>query len=174
MSSWRREFFSIYISFSHIGSFSRMARRLFRGWRNHVSLCNAQNMSLSATHKTCLSLQRTKHVSFCNASCLFLQRTKHESSILEQDSCICFPLLQNMAHGDNDLYMSGLSAARFSHPPLFTGKYIGFEMRVIRAWWRYSLRVRRGGVLGSSTIFKNLMSPTPRRKWYLTTGRRAH
>jgi len=33
---------------------------------------------------------------------------------------------------------------------------------------------RRGGGLGSSTIFKNLMSPTPRRKWYLTTGRRAH
>jgi len=32
----------------------------------------------------------------------------------------------------------------------------------------------RGGELGSSTIFKNLMSPTPRRKWYLTTGRRAH
>jgi len=34
--------------------------------------------------------------------------------------------------------------------------------------------VRRGGGLGSSTIYKNLMSPTPRRKWYLTTGRRAH
>ena len=33
---------------------------------------------------------------------------------------------------------------------------------------------KRGGGLGSSTIFKNLMSPTPRRKWYLTTGRRAH
>ena len=33
---------------------------------------------------------------------------------------------------------------------------------------------RRGGGLGSSTIFKNLMSPTPRRKWYLTTGRRAY
>ena len=32
----------------------------------------------------------------------------------------------------------------------------------------------RGGGLGSSTIFKNLMSPTRRRKWYLTTGRRAH
>jgi len=32
----------------------------------------------------------------------------------------------------------------------------------------------RGGGLGSSTIFKKLMSPTPRRKWYLTTGRRAH
>ena len=32
----------------------------------------------------------------------------------------------------------------------------------------------RGGGLGSSTIFKNLMSPTPRRKWYLTTGRRTH
>ena len=37
-----------------------------------------------------------------------------------------------------------------------------------------SERAMRGGVLGSSTIFKNLMSPTPRRKWYLTTGRRAH
>ena len=32
----------------------------------------------------------------------------------------------------------------------------------------------RGGGLGSSTTFKNLMSPTPRRKWYLMTGRRAH
>ena len=32
----------------------------------------------------------------------------------------------------------------------------------------------RGGGLGSSTILKNLMSPTPRRKWYLTMGRRAH
>jgi len=45
--------------------------------------------------------------------------------------------------------------------------------------------VWRGGGLGSSTIrevggwgrvpfSRNLMSPTPRRKWYLTTGRRAH
>jgi len=34
--------------------------------------------------------------------------------------------------------------------------------------------VRRGGGLGSRPIFKNLMSPTPRRKWYLTTGCRAH
>ena len=45
--------------------------------------------------------------------------------------------------------------------------------------------VMRGGGLGSSTIrevggwgrvpfSRNLMSPTPRRKWYLTTGRRAH
>jgi len=33
---------------------------------------------------------------------------------------------------------------------------------------------RRGGGLGSSTIFKNLLNPTPRRKWYLTTGRRFH
>jgi len=32
----------------------------------------------------------------------------------------------------------------------------------------------RGGGLGSSTVFKNLMSPTPCHKWYLTTGRRAH
>ena len=32
----------------------------------------------------------------------------------------------------------------------------------------------RGRGLGSSTISKNLMSPTPRRKWYLATGRRAH
>jgi len=34
--------------------------------------------------------------------------------------------------------------------------------------------IGRSGGLGSSTIFKNLMSPTPRFKWYLTTGRRAH
>jgi len=34
--------------------------------------------------------------------------------------------------------------------------------------------VREVGGLGSSTIFKNLMSPTPRRNWYLTTERRAH
>ena len=41
----------------------------------------------------------------------------------------------------------------------------------------------RGGGLGSSRevggwgrvpFSRNLMSPTPRRKWYLTTGRRAH
>ena len=30
----------------------------------------------------------------------------------------------------------------------------------------------RGGGLGSSTVFKKFN--TPRRKWYLTTGRRAH
>jgi len=35
-------------------------------------------------------------------------------------------------------------------------------------------RSQRGGGLGSSTIFKNSMSPTPRRKWYLTTGRRVN
>ena len=28
----------------------------------------------------------------------------------------------------------------------------------------------RGGELGSSTIFKNLMSPEPRRKWYYRRG----
>jgi len=39
---------------------------------------------------------------------------------------------------------------------------------------RYRLIPRRGGGLGSSNVFKNLMSPTLRRKWYLTTGRRAH
>ena len=37
-----------------------------------------------------------------------------------------------------------------------------------------SIWCTRGGGLGSSTIFKNLMSPTPRRNWYLTTGCRAH
>jgi len=37
-----------------------------------------------------------------------------------------------------------------------------------------SQREGRGGGLGSSTIFKNLMSLTPRRKWYLTTGRRSY
>ena len=44
-------------------------------------------------------------------------------------------------------------------------------------WFAYHISFHlfmRGGGLGSSTIFKNLMSPTPRRKWYLTTGRRAH
>ena len=39
---------------------------------------------------------------------------------------------------------------------------------------RMHLVLLRGGGLGSSTIFKNLMSPTPRRKWYLTMRRRAH
>ena len=44
-------------------------------------------------------------------------------------------------------------------------------MKEKNIWFRLQ---RRGGGLGSSTIFKDLMSPTPRRKWYLTTGRRAH
>jgi len=39
---------------------------------------------------------------------------------------------------------------------------------------RHYVGLGRGEGLGSSPIFKNLMSPTPRRKWYLTTGRRAH
>ena len=39
--------------------------------------------------------------------------------------------------------------------------------------YRYGWYMRGGG-LGSSTFSKNLKSPTPRRKWYLTTGRRAH
>jgi len=43
-----------------------------------------------------------------------------------------------------------------------------------KAHYIYFRCVMRGGGLGSSTIFKNLMSPTPRRKWYLTTGRRSH
>ena len=30
------------------------------------------------------------------------------------------------------------------------------------------------GGWGRVPFSKNLMSPTPRRKWYLTTGRRAH
>ena len=35
------------------------------------------------------------------------------------------------------------------------------------------LRGEVGG-WGRVTFSRNLMSPTPRRKWYLTTGRRAH
>jgi len=37
--------------------------------------------------------------------------------------------------------------------------------------WIYS---RRGGGLGLRPISRNFMKPTPRRKWYLTTGRRFH
>jgi len=44
----------------------------------------------------------------------------------------------------------------------------------VSMWECGCLRVWRGRGLGSSAIFKNLMMPTPRRKWYLTTGRRAH
>ena len=46
-----------------------------------------------------------------------------------------------------------------------------YSFRAQETWMLF--RTRDGG-LGSSTIFKNLMSPSPRRKWYLTTGRRAH
>ena len=43
-----------------------------------------------------------------------------------------------------------------------------------------SLRITKSGVCGEVggwgrvPFSKSLMSPTPRRKWYLTTGRRAH
>ena len=33
---------------------------------------------------------------------------------------------------------------------------------------------REVGGWGRVSFSRNLMSPTPRRKWYLTTGRRAH
>jgi len=33
---------------------------------------------------------------------------------------------------------------------------------------------REAGGWGRVPFSRNLMSPTPRRKWYLTTGRRAH
>ena len=36
------------------------------------------------------------------------------------------------------------------------------------------LRGREVGGWGRVPFSRNLMSPTPRRKWYLTTGRRAH
>jgi len=49
------------------------------------------------------------------------------------------------------------------------------QRREVGGWGRDPKQCTgRGGRLGSSTIFKNLMSPTPHRKWYLTTGRRAH
>jgi len=35
-------------------------------------------------------------------------------------------------------------------------------------------KVREVGGWGRDPFSRNLMSPTPRRKWYLTTGRRAH
>jgi len=49
-----------------------------------------------------------------------------------------------------------------------------FLLPLMTLWVKILPPTSRGGGLGSSTIFKNLMSPTPRRKWYLTTGRRAH
>ena len=51
---------------------------------------------------------------------------------------------------------------------------VGYLDHLLSLWYVDFSDVLRGGGLGSSTIFKNLMSPTPRRKWYLTTGRRAH
>jgi len=59
------------------------------------------------------------------------------------------------------------SHASFSHMGVVVW---GLAMCVNQAW----LAEWRGGVLGSSTIFKNLMSPMPRLKWYLTTGRRTY
>ena len=38
----------------------------------------------------------------------------------------------------------------------------------------YDCLEREVGGWGRAPFSKNLMSPTPRRKWYLTTGRRAH
>ena len=68
----------------------------------------------------------------------------------------CPPRIQSNSHAYNSMPNS---------PYLFLHAY--FSILLL-------LRIeRRGGGLGSSTIFKNLMSPTPRRKWYLTTGRRA-
>jgi len=49
---------------------------------------------------------------------------------------------------------------------------------IIARWHRARLNSRtsrgRGGGWGRAPFSRNLMSPTPRRKWYLTTGRRAH
>jgi len=82
------------------------------------------------------------------------------------------PYTQRLFCGKSDLQ---LKASHGSSPPfrlrylsVATGIAFGEEERWQK---RYSAR---GGGLGWSTIFKNLMSPTPRRKWYLTTGRRAH
>jgi len=61
----------------------------------------------------------------------------------------------------------------FIFSQLFWGNFLSLPITFERLYTTYILCMSGGG-LGSSTIFKNLMSPTPRRKWYLTTGRRAH
>ena len=77
-----------------------------------------------------------------------------------------------------NLYMDEIRIYTYIHRYTYTGNFLTHFLfspecleyiHEIRIW-----RATRGGGLGSSTIFKNLMSPTPRSKWYLTTGRRAH
>ena len=46
-----------------------------------------------------------------------------------------------------------------------------FQLSCFRSW--LLLRWREVGGWGRVPFSRNLMSPTPRRKWYLTTGRRA-
>jgi len=60
----------------------------------------------------------------------------------------------------------------FSKTVLFSDeKPIGYQLVL---FLQLITSLMRGGGLGSSTTFKNWMSSTPRRKWYLTTRRRAH
>jgi len=48
------------------------------------------------------------------------------------------------------------------------------DFREFVLWCTMSLKERGGGGWGRVPFSRNLMSPTPRRKWYLTTWRRAH
>ena len=49
--------------------------------------------------------------------------------------------------------------------------YDGYAFFVLASFYRCGGEV---GGWGRVPFSRNLMSPTPRRKWYLTTGRRAH
>ena len=75
-------------------------------------------------------------------------------------------LFQTLEHVDVKPSYGGVGSKTISSS--FLCKYLKYRPRI------HGTRTMRGGGLGSSTISKNLMSPTPRRKWYLTTGRRAH
>ena len=81
---------------------------------------------------------------------------------------------QRPIHMKRDLYrvIAGHNSVsdHLCHKFLFMSILVSFNLFV----YPVPEAVRRGGGLGSNTIFKNSMSPTLRRKCYLTTGRRAH
>ena len=54
----------------------------------------------------------------------------------------------------------------------YVTSYTRIRMRVWCLLWRYV--IREVGGWGRVPFSKKIMSPTPRRKWYSTTGRRAH
>ena len=107
------------------------------------------------TYLTLLSSGSCSHIRTCISICI--HRSRHQSVLsLSRTHCI-----STRVH----IVTTSMYMHAFTHCTLC--QYETYDMTIPYVQWEV-------GGWGRVPFSRNLMSPTPRRKWYLTTGRRAH